>query len=66
MFHVNYAVSEFMSSVIDMVRQYIMILRSILLINLIMCKSESDISSVDKIVIIRSLCNHCDSVVPLG
>ena len=55
--------------VIGMVRQKYTILQSILPINLIMCESsesESDISSIDKIVVTAcALCNHCDSVVPL-
>ena len=52
--------------VIGMVRQKYTILQSILPISLIMCDSESDISSVDKIAVIAcALCNHCDSVVPM-
>ena len=52
--------------VIGMLRQKYTILQSILPISLIMCDSESDISSVDKIAVIAcTLCNRCDSVVPM-
>ena len=51
--------------VIGLLRLKYKILRSILPINLIMCKAGEEYSTIDKIVTICSaLCNCCDSVVP--
>lgn len=51
--------------VIGVIRQKYTILESTLSINMIMCDDETDISVVDKIVVVCcALCNVCDSVVP--
>ena len=53
--------------VIGLLRQKYKILRSILPINLIMCKNGEECSTIDKIATICSaLCNCCDSVVPFN
>ena len=51
--------------VIGSLRQKYTILHSTLAINMIMCDDDTDISIVDKIVVVCcGLCNVCDSVVP--
>lgn len=52
--------------VIGLIRQKYSILESELNINVIMCDQETNISVIDKIVIVcAALCNFCDSVVPI-
>ena len=50
--------------VIGMVRQKYTILQSTLPVNMIMCSTDEEVSTIDKIVTICcALCNHCESVV---
>ena len=52
--------------VIGVLRQKYTILESTLAINMIMCDDKTQISMIDKIVIVCSaLCNCCESVVPI-
>ena len=48
-----------------MVRQKYTILQSTLLISMIMCEDDAEISIIDKIIFAAcALCNHCESVIP--
>ena len=52
--------------VIGVVRQKFTILESTLPINMIMCDRETNLSVIDKVVVVcAALCNFCDSVVPM-
>ena len=51
--------------VIGMVRQKYIILQSTLPINMIMCESDAEVSTIDRVVFVAcALCNHCESVIP--
>ena len=55
-----------MERVIGVVRQKFTILESTLPINMIMCDRETNLSVIDKVVVVcAALCNFCDSVVPM-
>ena len=52
--------------VIGSLRQKYTVLESTLPINMIMCDDKTDISIIDKIVVVCcALCNVCDSIVPV-
>ena len=52
--------------VIGALRQKYSILESTLSINMIMCDDKTDISIINKIVVVCcALCNVCDSIVPV-
>ncbi len=52
--------------VIGVLTQKYSILESTLSINMIMCDEATNVSVIDKIVVVcSSLCNFCDSVVPI-
>ena len=50
--------------VIGLVRQKYTILQSTLPINMIMCKGDTEVSTIDKVAFVAcALCNHCESII---